>query len=154
MLISSPVVLRLATVMLLSCTGVAAAQDRPNLSGRWLSEDGQQLTIEVEPRVFTVTEPTGRGMRRLIYSLDGSYSHNETYTAGDELWMQLAQARWVENAVLITAQTTRTDYAASWEWIRIYHLTSANKLSVTLVDKALGMTDAMVMVTTSYDRQE
>ena len=146
--------LGLFAILICAIAGVAGAQSRPNLSGEWVASEGvQRVTIESDSDVIEITEVVGSLEHHFIYDLNGAQSHNETRTVTGALWLHDAQARWVENAVLVTTRTTRTEVDSSWEWMKIYHLTSPDRLSVTLIDRPLGMPGAMVMLTTKFDRQ-
>ena len=144
----------LVSLSLLALSSVVLAQERPDLSGRWIekSRDTFWLDISLEDSRLIVRSPVTVGgeqrVNSFVYELDGTEGRNAILTARGDTWEEVSQARWMAGAIVVSAQTVRPDGRSS-ESLTTYYVDPTGQLvrsslSGALNGPAFSMTDWVV----------
>ena len=144
----------LSLLSLLAFSSFVLAQERPDLSGRWIerSRNTLWLDISLEDSRLTVRSPiTVGGEQRVnsfVYELNGSEGRNAFLTARGDTWEEVSQARWMAGAIVVSARTLRDD-GRSYESLTTFYIDPAGQLvrsslSGALNGPAFSMTDWVV----------
>lgn len=148
---------RVAAFAVLLFTVNVSAQGRPDLTGTWVASGGggQTLTITQDVSVLTVIEAT-RGLRQtFLYRLDGAETQYETGSINGENSINVSQASWVSDALVVKTTTVRESIGGkAWDWMRMYYFDSTVKeLNVTTLDPTLTGSPIMSLRTMKYVKQ-
>lgn len=100
-------------VGVLALVAAAAAQQRPDFSGRWVVVSpaegaGQEQRVEQTETTLTLSHGAEGDDHRMAYRLDGSESRNVITSHGSDL-VTLSRCTWKGGALTIQSSTTYPD---------------------------------------------
>jgi hypothetical protein len=90
-----------------------SAQQKPNVSGRWVGVSpseaaGQEQFVKHEGTTLTTSHASEGDGHRAVYSLDGKESRNVIVSHGEEI-VTMSQAAWNGPKLTLTSATTYPD---------------------------------------------